>query len=45
LADEIQATVNNLNVAGYWVFLRINFLGRQLRFGGNGFWKLSKISP
>lgn len=41
LADEIQAAIHEANVAGYWVFLRINFLGRELRFGDNGFWKLS----
>jgi glycosyltransferase involved in cell wall biosynthesis len=41
LADEIQAAIRDVNFAGYWVFLRINFLGKQLRFGGSGFWKLS----
>jgi glycosyltransferase involved in cell wall biosynthesis len=41
LVDEIQAAIRNPNLAGYWIFLRINFLGRELRFGGNGFWKLS----
>lgn len=41
LADEIQAAIRDVNLAGYWVFLRINFMGRELRFGGNGFWKLS----
>jgi len=41
LADEIQAATRDVNFSGYWVFLRLNFLGRELRFGGNGFWKLS----
>jgi len=41
LADEIEEVVRDPNLVGYRVFLRINFLGRQLRFGGNGFWKLS----
>jgi glycosyltransferase involved in cell wall biosynthesis len=41
LADEIGQAIRDPNLIGYWVFLRINFLGRQLRFGGNGFWKLS----
>jgi glycosyltransferase involved in cell wall biosynthesis len=41
LAEEIQAATRDVNFAGYWVFLRINFLGKELRFGGNGFWKLS----
>lgn len=41
LADEIPVAIRNPNLSGYWVFLRINFLGRELRFGGNGFWKLS----
>jgi glycosyltransferase involved in cell wall biosynthesis len=41
LSDEIQGAIRDGGVAGYWVFLRINFLGKKLRFGGNGFWKLS----
>jgi glycosyltransferase involved in cell wall biosynthesis len=41
LADEIGEAIRDPSLMGYWVFLRINFLGRQLRFGGNGFWKLS----
>ena len=41
LADEIGQAIRDPNLIGYWVFLRINFLGRKLRFGGNGFWKLS----
>ena len=41
LADEIGEAIREPNLIGYRVFLRINFLGRELRFGGNGFWKLS----
>ena len=41
LADEIEEAIRDPNLIGYRVFLRINFLGRELRFGGNGFWKLS----
>ena len=41
LADEIEDSVNDPNFMGYQVFLRLSFLGRELRFGGNGFWKLS----
>jgi glycosyltransferase involved in cell wall biosynthesis len=41
LADEIGEAIRDPNLIGYRVFLRINFLGKQLRFGGNGFWKLS----
>ena len=41
LADEIEAAIRDPNLMGYQVFLRLSFLGRELRFGGNGFWKLS----
>ena len=41
LADEIEDSVNDPNFMGYQVFLQLSFLGRVLRFGGNGFWKLS----
>ena len=41
LADEIGEAIRDPNLIGYRVFLRINFLGRELRFGANGFWKLS----
>ena len=41
LADEIEDSVRDPNFMGYQVFLRLSFLGRELRFGGNGFWKLS----
>jgi glycosyltransferase involved in cell wall biosynthesis len=41
LCNEIGEVIRDPNLSGYQVFLRINFLGRELRFGGNGFWKLS----
>jgi glycosyltransferase involved in cell wall biosynthesis len=41
LCDEIGEAIRDPNLIGYRVFLRINFLGRELRFGGSGFWKLS----
>jgi len=41
LTDEIEEAIRNPHLVGYRVFLRINFLGKDLRFGGSGFWKLS----
>jgi glycosyltransferase involved in cell wall biosynthesis len=41
LANEIREAIRDPHLFGYRVFLRLNFLGRELRFGGNGFWKLS----
>jgi glycosyltransferase involved in cell wall biosynthesis len=41
LADEVQHAIRNPMFQGYYVFLRLNFLGRVLRFGDSGFWKLS----
>ena len=41
LANEIREAIRDPNLIGYRVFLRLNFLGRELRFGGDGFWKLS----
>ena len=41
LANEIREAIRGPHLIGYRVFLRLNFLGRELRFGGNGFWKLS----
>lgn len=41
LADEIEGAIRDGNRLGFWIFLRIIFLGKELRFGGNGFWKLS----
>jgi glycosyltransferase involved in cell wall biosynthesis len=37
LADEIEEATRDVSLLGYWVFLRINFLGKELRFGGSGF--------
>jgi glycosyltransferase involved in cell wall biosynthesis len=41
LADEVQQAIRNPRFQGYAVFLRLNFLGRVLRFGDSGFWKTS----
>jgi len=41
LADEVQHAIRDPRFEGYYVFLRLNFLGRVLRFGDSGFWKLS----
>src|SRR6267378_2115472 len=41
LTREIEEGIRNPHLDGFRIFLRINFLGRELRFGGNGFWKLS----
>src|SRR5258708_5797187 len=41
LTDEIEEAIRDPRLVGYRVFLRINFLGKDLRFGGSGFWKLS----
>ncbi len=41
LADEVRQAIRNPRFQGYYVFLRLNFLGRVLRFGDSGFWKLS----
>src|ERR1035437_1949469 len=41
LADEIEDSVNDPNFMGYQAFHQLSVLGRVLRFGGNGFWKLS----
>ena len=41
LAEEIRTTIQNPAVDGYYVSLRMYFLGRLLRHGGAGFWKLS----
>jgi len=41
LTDEIEGAIRDPLLVGYRVFLRINFLGKDLRFGGSGFWKLS----
>jgi len=41
LGDEIREAIRDHNLIGYRVSLRLKFLGRELRFGGSGFWKLS----
>ena len=41
LADEVEHAIRNPRFQGFYVFLRLNFLGRVLRFGDSGFWKLS----
>jgi glycosyltransferase involved in cell wall biosynthesis len=41
LAAEIRRAIQNPNIDGYYVSLRMYFLGRLLRRGGAGFWKLS----
>ena len=41
LVNEIREAIRDPDLIGYRVFLRLNFLGKELRFGGNGFWKLS----
>jgi glycosyltransferase involved in cell wall biosynthesis len=41
LTDEIEEAIRDVSLLGYWIFLRIIFLGKDLRYGGSGFWKLS----
>ncbi len=41
LEEEIRNAVRNPNINGYYISLRMYFLGRLLRHGGAGFWKLS----
>ncbi len=41
IADEIEQAVRNPRFQGYRISLRLNFLGKELRFGDNGFWKSS----
>jgi len=40
LAEEIRHAIQNPNINGYYICLRMYFLGRPLRYGGAGFWKL-----
>ncbi len=40
IADEIGRAVRDSRFQGYRIYLRLNFLGKELRFGDNGFWKL-----
>ena len=41
LASEIQSAIQNPVYDGYYIVLRMFFLGRELRHGGAGFYKLS----
>ena len=41
LAEEIAQAIQNPRVDGYAILLRIDFLGRELRHGDVGLWKLS----
>jgi glycosyltransferase involved in cell wall biosynthesis len=41
LAQEIRACISNNQVNGYYISLRMSFLGRVLRHGDASFWKLS----
>ena len=41
LAEEIRASISNSDVNGYYISLRMHFLGRVLRHGDASFWKLS----
>ena len=41
LSDEIRRAIENPGINGYYISLRMYFLGQLLRHGGAGFWKLS----
>lgn len=41
LVDEIRRALQNPNIDGYYISLRMHFLGRVLRHGDASFWKLS----
>src|ERR1700719_540951 len=41
LSEEIRRAIENPNISGYYISLRMYFLDRLLRHGGAGFWKLS----
>ena len=41
LVEEIRQAIQNPDLDGYYISLRMYFLGRLLRHGGAGFWKLS----
>src|SRR5450755_2024841 len=41
LAEEIRRSIENPYFDGYYISLRMYFLGRVLRHGDAGFWKLS----
>lgn len=40
LADEIRRAIQNPEINGYYISLKMYFLGRLLRHGGADFWKL-----
>src|SRR6266581_4865692 len=41
LEEEIRRAIEDPNINGYYISLRMYFLGKLLRHGGAGFWKLS----
>ncbi|MGH9504290.1 MAG: glycosyltransferase family 2 protein [Terriglobales bacterium] len=41
LADEMRQAIQDPGVDGYYIALHMFFLGRELRHGGTGFYKLS----
>jgi len=41
LAEEIRQSIQDPRTDGYYIALQMHFLGRQLRYGGASFWKLS----
>jgi glycosyltransferase involved in cell wall biosynthesis len=41
LTEAIRRAIENPEINGYYISLRMYFLGRLLRHGGAGFWKLS----
>jgi len=45
LAEEIRDAIQNPDINGYYIQLRMYFLGRILRYGDVGLWKLSLFRP
>lgn len=41
LAEELRTAIQDPNIDGYYISLRMYFLGRPLRHGGADFWKMS----
>jgi glycosyltransferase involved in cell wall biosynthesis len=41
LTEEIRQATRNPDITGYYVALRMHFLGRVLRYGDASFWKLA----
>lgn len=41
LTEEIRRAIQNPDITGYYIALRMHFLGRVLRYGDASFWKLS----